>query len=776
MWRPHEGAQTEFLSRGEYECLFGGAAGPGKTDCLVVDATRHVHNPRYRALLLRRTFPQLQEIIDRCHTHYPSLGGIYRATEHRWYFPSGGTINLGHMQHENDKYNYQGKEFHFIGFDEVTQFTKTQYLYLFSRVRTTIPDIQPMVRATTNPGGIGHVWCKERFIDVAAPGETYVDPESGLSRAFIPARYTDNPSLFENDPDYVKRLMSLPEIERKRLLEGIWDIFEGQAFPELSQRVHGAVPFDIPPDWEKFMCMDWGFAKPFSIAWYAIDFDGVLYRYREFYGCKEGEADTGLRMTPIDVAREVYRIEKERVRFRVADPACWSATPKRDGTVGPSIVEDMGKEGIHFVKADNNRILGKLQIHERFKIEEELNEEGEIIGEHPKVVVFNSCTHFWRTMLQLRLDTKNPEDVDCFVKGTKVKTPTGEIPVEDIKLGDLVSTPIGTKRVIKAGISGTSDTVIKVFLSNGKSLKGTANHCVYVFGKGLIQLQELREGDELVGIEDSNVGWIWKLGKLFITISGTAENVKAGITRQMAPLLNWGIRKSIGKFISTISEKFQQGVTSTTLITTPATTIPQTSLQCPSISMQNITGNCLTQSLLSEIGTKQNAGKTFSRIMREKCMKTHRPSGSRVQIVALLLKLNTMEKSIATIANNIRGTIEKYAPFAGPIFCKNKTAEKRHKHVRISAVGNYEKAKVYRLTVEDAHLYYANGCLVTNTDQEDHIYDEFRYACMTRPVIPKRINKIPPGTFQAERNRYIRAKQYAVRHGVSLSAAYMRVR
>jgi len=411
-WCPHPGAQTEFCSRGEFEVLFGGAAGPGKTDCLIMEALRHIDKPEYSALLLRRTFPQLQEIIDRCHAHYPSLGGIYRATEHRWYFPSGAVINLGHMQHEQDKYNYQGKQYHFVGFDELTQFTETQYTYLFSRARSTNPDIPPRIRCTTNPGGVGHVFVKERFIDIAPYSQTYIDPETGLSRVFIPAKHEDNPSLFENDPDYVNRLKMLTPIERMRLLEGIWDAFEDQAFPELSMRVHGSEPFPVPPEWEKFCVMDWGFSKPFSIGWYAVDFDGVIYRYREWYGTREGHVNSGVRMTAIEVARGILERERERVKFRVADPACWSATPRKDGSVGPSITEDMAKEGVYWIKADNNRLLGKLQCHQRLKLEEDVDDEGVVTHEYPRFVAFNDQKHFWRTMTGLRLDAKNPEDVD----------------------------------------------------------------------------------------------------------------------------------------------------------------------------------------------------------------------------------------------------------------------------------------------------------------------------------------------------------------------------
>lgn len=429
-WRPHPGPQEEFCSRGEYEVFFGGAKSPGKTDCLIAVATRDIGHPRYHGLILRRTFPRLQEIIDRCWALYPRLGGVYRSTEHRWYFPSGAKITLGHVQHEEDKRDYHGKEFHFIGFDELTEFTETQYLFILANVRKAVGGLNLRIRGTSNPGGLGHVWVKTRFVDPCKPDrtveymggdgqihtmpipKTYIDPTDGTSRCFVPATVYDNPSIMVNDPGYVRRLENLPSVERQRLLYGSWDIFENQAFPELLQRVHGCDPFTIPPEWEKFCVMDWGYAKPFSIGWYAVDFDGTLWRYREYYGCKNGEADKGLRMTPVEVARGIFEREKERIKFRVADPACWSATVKSDKTIGPSIIQDMTKEGLYWVKADNNRLLGKLQMHERFRLEQEVDDLGIVKAEHPRFIAFNDQHHFWRTMQKLRLDAKNPEDID----------------------------------------------------------------------------------------------------------------------------------------------------------------------------------------------------------------------------------------------------------------------------------------------------------------------------------------------------------------------------
>lgn len=431
-WRPYPGPQEVFCQRGEYEVFFGGAKGPGKSDCLISVSTRGVHHSKYHGLLLRRTFPRLQEIIDRCHSIYPMLGGEYKASEHRWYFPSGAKISLGHLQHEDDKRNYHGKEFHFIGWDELTEFTETQYLFVLANVRRSRAGLPLIIRSTSNPGGIGHVWVKKRFVDRCKPKEKityfggddkehemdvpeiYIDPITGTSRCFVPATVYDNPAIMLNDPLYVRRLEGLPEIERKRFLYGDWDLFEGQVFVELSKVTHGCDPFEIPPEWEVFMVFDWGYARPWCALWFAVDFDGVIYLYREKYGMKGKDPNAGVRQTNTQICQEILNIEVEKVKFRVADPACWSPTKLKGSNQvhGPSFVEDASKEGLFFLKADNDRLRGKQQVHQRFQLEQEIDKDGVIVAEHPRFVAFNNCKRWWEEIPLLYEDPKNPEDVD----------------------------------------------------------------------------------------------------------------------------------------------------------------------------------------------------------------------------------------------------------------------------------------------------------------------------------------------------------------------------
>ena len=432
-WQPHLGPQLEFCRRTEFEVFFGGAKGPGKTDCLIMEATRDIDKEWYKALILRRTFPRLQEIIDRTWIWYPKLGGVYKSSEHRWYFPSGATITLGHVQNELDKHNYHGKEFNFIGFDELTEFLESQYLFIMANVRRSKAGLPLRIRSTSNPGGIGHVWVKKRFVDTCPPKKlidyiggdgvkrqmtepsVYIDPTSGSSRCFVPATVYDNPSIMINDPDYVRRLENLPEIEKKRFLLGEWDAFEGQVFIELNDHTHGCDPFPIPPEWTKFMIFDWGYSRPWCALYFAVDFDETIYLYRELYGMKKDNPDIGLRMTNTEICRAIWEEENEKIKMRIADPACWSPTKIKGSNQvhGPSFVEDAGKEGLYFIKADNDRLRGKQQVHQRFRIETDVDKDtGEVLNEKVHFVAFRTCKRWWEEMLSLREDPKNPEDVD----------------------------------------------------------------------------------------------------------------------------------------------------------------------------------------------------------------------------------------------------------------------------------------------------------------------------------------------------------------------------
>lgn len=400
LWAAQAGPQEKFCQRNEFELLYGGAAGGGKSDALLMEGLRQIDHPHYRAIYFRRTFPNLQKMIDRSWEIFPHHGGKWNGELKRWQFPSGAIYKFGHMKDESDKYNYQSDEYAYIAFDELTQFTETQYLYLHSRCRSPHAGMRCYIRAASNPGNIGHAWVKRRFIDPIPPYQTLIDEKTGLSRCFIPAKVYDNKILVDADPLYLKRLEGLPENDRRMLLEGDWDVFAGQAFAEIRRGVHVVKPFSLHPGWFKFASLDWGYSKPFSIGWWAVDADKRLVRYRELYGWN-GSPDVGCKRSARDVAEEAFASgAAEGVKHMVADPACWHKL----GHEGPSIAEAFENAGFFMEKANNDRLLGKQTLHNRL---DEKNDEG-----IPMILVFNTCNQWGRTLPELIVDEKRPEDVD----------------------------------------------------------------------------------------------------------------------------------------------------------------------------------------------------------------------------------------------------------------------------------------------------------------------------------------------------------------------------
>ena len=423
IWTPQP-RQRDFLCRWEDEGLYGGAAGGGKSDAMVMEATRQVHIPHYKGLILRKTYPQLTELIDKSLKYYTAAfpGARYNDSKHTWYFPSGARILFGSMQHSKDKTNYQGKAYDFIAFDELTHFTFEEYVYLMSRNRPNGPGTRIYMRATANPGGIGHGWVKERFITAGEPMKTIwervpVPDENGeitmryTSRIFVPSSVYDNKILLQNDPMYLTRLASLPEAERKALLLGNWDSYSGQYFTEWRddpthygdrRYTHVIEPFAIPSGWKIYRSFDWGYNRPFSCGWWAVDYDGVAYRILELYGCTQ-TPNTGVRWTSDKVFGEIHRIECEHPWLKgknvlgVADPAIFAS----DG--GESIAEVAQRNAVYFQPGDHQRIPGWMQMHHRLAFDE---------NGYPMMYVFKNCKAFIRTVPSLIYDEHKVEDLD----------------------------------------------------------------------------------------------------------------------------------------------------------------------------------------------------------------------------------------------------------------------------------------------------------------------------------------------------------------------------
>lgn len=404
--------QKLFLSEKHKYTAFGGARGGGKSWAVRTKAILLALNyPGIRTCIIRKTYPELKA------NHIDNLRGIlgdiavYRESSKEFSFINGSRIILKYCQNEKDLDKFQGLEMDVVFIDEATQFTEAMYQRISACVRG-VNNFPKRIYLTCNPGGVGHAWVKRLFID-----RKYKTGEDGNDYAFIRSMVTDNGALMSADPEYIKKLEALPPKLRRAWLEGDWDIFEGQFFEEFlddsshyEDRIwtHVIEPFEIPKGWQIYRSFDWGFSKPFSCDWWAVDYDGRAYLILQLYGCQTDISgavlpDEGLKWSADKVFSEIHRIETEhrwlqgRQIIGVADPAIWASSG------GEAIIESADRNQVHFYKGDHQRIPGWMQVHYRLAFDSE---------GRPMVYFFNTCHHAIRTLPLLQYDEHKPEDLD----------------------------------------------------------------------------------------------------------------------------------------------------------------------------------------------------------------------------------------------------------------------------------------------------------------------------------------------------------------------------
>lgn len=398
--------QKLFLSAKVKHVGYGGARGGGKSWAVRTKAKLlALRYPGIKQLIVRRTYKELTgNHINILRTE--TLGiAKYNSTDKVLKFANGSTIEFMYCARNSDLDALQGQEYDVIYLDEATQLSEYQMKAITACCRG-VNDFPKRIYYTCNPGGQGHAYIKRIFID-----KRYLANENPGDYEFIQALVDDNTALMEAQPDYVAQLDALPEKLREAWRFGRWDVFEGQVFAEFVDdpehyrdrvQTHVIEPFKIPDSWKIYRGFDWGYAKPFSVGWYAVDHDNVMYRFREMYGCT-GEADRGVEWTVQRVANEIRRIEETDAQLKgrqitgIADPAIW----QEDG--GESIAETMQRQRVYFHKADHKRLPGKMQCHYRLAF----NDEG-----IPRFYVFNTCKHFIRTIPALIYSETDVEDVD----------------------------------------------------------------------------------------------------------------------------------------------------------------------------------------------------------------------------------------------------------------------------------------------------------------------------------------------------------------------------
>jgi len=510
IWEPQPGPQSEFYYSRADECFYGGAAGGGKSDGILGIACSQVHHPYYKALILRRTLAELAQeggLIERSHQ---LLRGVahYNSQKHVWKFPSGAGIQFGYCESEYDVHRYQGTQYAFIGWEELTGFTEYQYRTINGYIRNPGFGLRKLVRATSNPGRIGHAWVKAMFIDKLTPYKIYRVEKTGLTRQFIPAKVWDNKILLANDPDYVKRLKGLPEPWRTALLEGNWNIFTGQGFPEWDYKVHTCEPHELESWWPRVIAIDWGYSKPYCATSTAVTDAPQALLYREAYGTKQ---------LPPRVAERIIREHEGEPRpVVVLDRACWAKTGATH-TIAEQFDEVFQQVGWTVEPSDSDRLSGKLLVHEflrtepvdpvvprpvidshwmeRFRNEgEEAVKEFEAMGIQPvlpRMLIFRKgilnrkpygCPNLIRTLPTLVLDEDNPDDVDTEQEdhpydslryGLKRIGGAGQKPLADILGERLVNTDASTRHIAR-GLAMKLDRRLK--LLTGGSMKRIIYH------------------------------------------------------------------------------------------------------------------------------------------------------------------------------------------------------------------------------------------------------------------------------------------------------------
>lgn len=400
--------QRLFLADHHRYVAFGGARGGGKSWGVRVKAILlAMRYPGIKIMIMRRTYPELiANHIKPIRAMLPT--GLYRYNDGKkeLSFVNGSEILFRYCNNDRDLDNYQGTEVDVLFLDEATHFTEEQFKILNACVRGVDGEYPKRTYLTCNPGGVGHGWVKRLFVDRDYMGDEVPDEYS-----FIQSLVTDNKALMESQPEYIKALEALPPKLREAWLYGNWNVYEGQFFEEFTNDSahyvdrkwsHVIEPFEITDDYKLYRSFDWGYSRPFSCGWWAVDRDGAAYRILELYGCTD-QPDEGVKWTPKQVFTRVHEIETEhrwlkgRKIIGVADPAIW------DAQTGESIAEVASKCGVYFQPGDHARNAGWMQMHYRLAFDD---------NGYAMMYVFKNCKAFIRTIPLLQYDDYKPEDLD----------------------------------------------------------------------------------------------------------------------------------------------------------------------------------------------------------------------------------------------------------------------------------------------------------------------------------------------------------------------------
>ena len=398
--------QTLFLKDKHRHIAYGGARGGGKSWAVRTKSKLLAFRyPGIKILIVRKTYKELQN--NHIEQLTAELEGFakYNRSDKMFRFPNGSTISFGYCANEGDLGQYQGAEYDVVFIDEAGQLQESWIRKINLCVRGT-NGFPKRTYYTLNPGGPGHAYFKRVFVD-----RNFNPDEDPDDYFFIQAKVEDNKALMDTQPAYLRELENLPPTLRAAWKDGRWDVYEGQFFEDFRdvpehykdrRWTHVIEPFEIPDGWTICRSYDFGYGKPFSCAWWAVDYDGTIYRIMELYGCTR-TPNEGVKWTPDKQFEEIHKTEmqhpwlKGKTIIGVADPAIW------DASRGESVADTAARYGVFFTPGDNERIAGWMQCHYRLQFDED---------GYPRMYVFNTCRAFIRTIPLLIYDEHKVEDLD----------------------------------------------------------------------------------------------------------------------------------------------------------------------------------------------------------------------------------------------------------------------------------------------------------------------------------------------------------------------------
>ena len=413
-WAPQAGPQKALVDCPVPEVLFGGSRGGGKTSGVLGKYLIKAQNKHFNAVFFRRELPSLDDAIEESKGIYSKVGAQWNEQRKQWRFPNGARLRFRPLEGVKDADKYQGQNISDACVEEAGTFPDPRPIDRLQGVLRSAHGLPTQLILTGNPGGVGQQWLKARYVDPCPQGMKVCERDVGRGYkrkfVFIPSKIQDNRILLENDPTYIDRLHLVgSDALVKAWLEGDWNAVQG-AFFDCWNENHIIRPIPIPAYWLRFRSFDWGSASPFSVGWWAVsdgsEVDGQLYpknsliRYREWYGAKE--PNVGLKLRNEDIAKGIRSRENEKITYGVADTSIFISQG------GPSIAEQMGKEGVIWRKADNRRVgkngamSGWAELRSRM-----IGTDG-----RPMIYTFENCIDSIRTIPTLPHDDVRVEDLD----------------------------------------------------------------------------------------------------------------------------------------------------------------------------------------------------------------------------------------------------------------------------------------------------------------------------------------------------------------------------